>query len=342
MQNLLRDKALVERIYSHPLVRGLHLNNRRPSYIPSRVFALALLDRLTPDGQVPDAASVKTALSDDSVPVKAALRILMADADNSYEKFVENVEVWFNQGMERVSGWYRRYTQGILVALAVPLTMMLNADSLDIGCAVWKDPTIRAALVAQADTVDASPPPPPAEPEELRDVLVNADAYVASLRAVRLPLGWAQTSLLPTRSAAKDGAASSIEQQRGEEAQAALSALYGCRTPGPRPDSVRAWLVAVGDHWLGWFITVLAISLGSPFWFDLSEQVHVHPRRRQVAGRSAEEPQAGNAGARPRRASGRSEASRRDSRPVDDVMSARALPDANRDVPAGGGFAAAV
>jgi hypothetical protein len=104
--------------------------------------------------------------------------------------------------------------------------------------------------------VDTAPPPPPAEPEDLNDVVANANAYVASLRAVRLPIGWAPEPSSPRTS----------EQV---QAQQALNQLNGCRASGARPDSPVAWATAIGDHWLGWLITVLAISLGSPFWFDL-------------------------------------------------------------------------
>ena len=113
-----------------------------------------------------------------------ALRLLLSDAQGDYERFVENIEVWFNHGMERVSGWYKRYTQGILMAVALPLTMFVNADSLDIACAIWKDPTVRAALVADAQNLQNAPPPPPAEPEEIGDVIAGADQYISSLRAV--------------------------------------------------------------------------------------------------------------------------------------------------------------
>jgi hypothetical protein len=256
LDNLLREPELVAQIYSHQLVQGLHLHKRKPSYIPSRVFALALLDRLTPAGQVPDKESVKAAITGDGHPVNAALRLLMADANDNYDRFVENLEVWFNHGMERVSGWYKRYTQAMLVAVAIPLTMLVNADSLDIGCVVWKDPTVRASLVAEAQKTDVSPPPPPAEPEELRDVLANVDAYTSSLRSVRVPIGWAEAT----------SAALSDEQR---QIQAAMNQITGCRNPGPRPNTLSGWGQAIGTHWVGWFITVLAISLGSPFWFDL-------------------------------------------------------------------------
>jgi hypothetical protein len=256
LNNLLRETDLVDKIYSHPLIQSLHSSSRPPSYIPSRMFALALLDRLTPTGQLPDQVTVKSALEKDKRHVSDALKLLMADANGNYDRFVENVEVWFNHGMERVSGWYKRYTQGILVALAIPMTMMVNADSLDIGCTVWKDPTVRAALVAEAQHVDASPPPPPVEPEELKDVLANVDAYVGSLRSVRLPVGWSTAPV-------------GLSSQEQENLQAATTQLTGCRTAGPRPTTMAGWANEWGKHWLGWLITVLAISLGSPFWFDL-------------------------------------------------------------------------
>jgi hypothetical protein len=249
IRNLLRDDALVESVYAHPLIQGLHLSKRRPSYIPSRIFALALLDRLTPPEQTPDAASVKAALQGNQSELAGALRLLLSDAQDDYERFVENIEVWFNHGMERVSGWYKRYTQGILMAVALPLTMLVNADSLDIACAIWKDPTVRAALVADAQNLQHAPPPPPAEPEELGDVIAGADQYISSLRAVQVPIGWAPAS---------------------DRVPAGVTSAVGCRVPDPHPGwSVGRWMSALGRHWLGWLMTVLAISLGAPFWFDL-------------------------------------------------------------------------
>ena len=62
---------------------------------------------------------------------------------------------------------------------------------------------------------------------------------ISSLRAVQVPLGWAPASLrLP----------------------AGLTSAVGCRVPDPHPGwSPGLWLAAFERHWLGWFITVLAI-----------------------------------------------------------------------------------
>jgi hypothetical protein len=244
IRNLLRDPALAARIYEHPLVRGLHSGGRAPSYIPSRVFTLALLDSLTPPGEVPTASSVNAVIGSGTRPLDAALRLLMADAKGDYDRFVENVEVWFNHGMERVSGWYKRYTQAILLAVALVFTVLVNADSLEMACVLWKDSTVRAALVAEAERGDPAPPPPPTEPEELADVVAAADVYMEPIRAVRLPIGW------------------------GDNVSPLASAV-GCGVAQPRPASAGQWIAALERHWVGWFITVLAVSLGAPFWFDL-------------------------------------------------------------------------
>lgn len=250
INNLLRNDQLVENVYAHPLIRSLHLSDRRPSYIPSRLFVLALLDLLTPKNEAPTIDNVKSALTngtEETRHVRHALRVLFSETGEDFEKFKTNVEVWFNHGMERVSGWYKRYTQAILLAIAIPLTIAVNADSLLIGQAIWQDPTLRAALVAEAAKVQAQPPlqltvrgervedfvpppPPQDQPEEsLASAATAAEGFVGRLERVKLPIGWR------TRS---DG-------------------------------TIERWGEALRTHWLGWIITVLAISLGAPFWFDL-------------------------------------------------------------------------
>src|SRR5437667_1659053 len=47
IRNLLGDN-LADKLYDHPLIRSLRNDGKRPSYIPSRSFALALLDLIEP------------------------------------------------------------------------------------------------------------------------------------------------------------------------------------------------------------------------------------------------------------------------------------------------------
>jgi hypothetical protein len=109
-----------------------------PSYIPSRTFASALLKL----GDSIDAIPSK--------PVKEALGALLTSAQGDAVAFRHSVEQWYDDHMERVSGWYRRRIQKILWVLAFVVAVTLNADALQIGKRLWVDPSQRAAIVNQA------------------------------------------------------------------------------------------------------------------------------------------------------------------------------------------------
>src|SRR5438445_13551241 len=48
------------------------------------------------------------------------------------EQFKKQLETWFNSSMERVSGWYKRKTQAIQLALALVIVVVGNVDSVRI------------------------------------------------------------------------------------------------------------------------------------------------------------------------------------------------------------------
>ena len=102
--------------------------------------------------------------------VANALRSLWDDAGHDLEKFKASVESWFNDAMDRVSGWYKRQTQLVNLILAVALTLALNVDTLLLVDTLSHNSTLRESLVAQATKFAQQPPeqlqsPRPATPE---------------------------------------------------------------------------------------------------------------------------------------------------------------------------------
>jgi hypothetical protein len=85
-----------------------------------------------------------------SKPVKEALGALLTSAQGDAVAFRHSVEQWYDDHMERVSGWYRRRIQKVLWVLAFVVAVTLNADALQIGKRLWVDPSQRAAIVNQA------------------------------------------------------------------------------------------------------------------------------------------------------------------------------------------------
>jgi len=88
-----------------------------------------------------------------------ALSPLLRDAADDVDRFRENIEIWFNDGMDRVSGWYKRHTAHVQGAIALGIAIVMNIDALLITRTLWREPTLRQSLVAKAEAFAENPPP---------------------------------------------------------------------------------------------------------------------------------------------------------------------------------------
>jgi hypothetical protein len=69
------------------------------------------------------------------------------------------VEDWFKHSMERVTGWYKRATQLILLSIGAVLVGSLNADTFWVFSYLSRNEASRAAMVRTAQTIAAQPRP---------------------------------------------------------------------------------------------------------------------------------------------------------------------------------------
>ncbi len=271
IRELLNDpegKGLANKIFNHPLVFGLFKGDydpekiikgsyksrsNLPSYIPSRNFALALMDTILPAGKrtvsgatsatavtpaappsslnggtLPTLQSLRDAISKIQNPkVEQALRTLVDAAGTDISKARENIEGWFDSNMDRVSGWYKRRTQVIVLGLGLAVAIAINADTITIARSLSYDTAMRNSLVAAAQEYAKTPQPAGKEatPPETR---VKKD--LKEIQKLGLPIGW------------------NCDDERTVPAR-----------------EFAPWLL----KFLGWLLTAVAISLGAPFWFDL-------------------------------------------------------------------------
>ncbi len=180
--------ALYERFRAHPLVGSLGRGERGPSYIPPRTFSAVLLDLLSPakadwTRTMAQVGKSIDELAQDST-VKRTLVLLMDRAHGDVEQLHQNLETWFNDVMERVSGRYKRHTQVIVLVIATLVCFASNADTLGIADALAHDAALRGALVAQAQayardsTLVAS------------EAAARIEKDIRRLRDLGIPLGW--------------------------------------------------------------------------------------------------------------------------------------------------------
>lgn len=238
-------------LYNHPLVKSLYRGEKLPSYIPSRTFALALWDLAVPadkraneTGGTQNLSAIRQAVSDNSFispDLKKALLMLLDDAGGDFEKARKNIEDWYDGTMDRVSGWYKRRVQVILLCIGLLVAAAVNADSISIARALMNQDGLRAAIVGQAEKAAAvplpSPTPTPATPAEQEKAAVQQIQGVwAQINATGLPIGWVSAAAVPDPN-----------------------------DPRRFPSDLGGGVLKL----LGILITALAVSQGAPFWFDL-------------------------------------------------------------------------
>lgn len=229
----LLGSELAARFWDHALVRGSFRKTKAPSYLAPRTAALVLLDIAGNEERVEDL--VRSAPKE----LKAVLVPLARGVDRDMNRLVSAVESWFAQGMERVSGWYKRHVQLVILFLGLLMATLGNIDSLHIARALYADSSLRSIAVAQAEVFSAAVPRPQERRRRGRNTFdVGGQGAVSEaaerLAALDLPIGWERVH---------DGAA-------------------GARVPGAE---FWGWLNKI----FGIVLTGIAASLGAPFWFDL-------------------------------------------------------------------------
>lgn len=256
--------GLVKQLAAHPLIQGriatpktgeptglrgpvsrlrrkLMKPRTFPSYLNNRTFALVFLDTIAPpvEGSGNDALARAQAFAKDlpgDSPIKRVLLAYIDKADGEVDRLRESIESWFDLTMDRVSGWYKRRTQVVLWAIAFVVALAFNADSLQVGRALWNDDAVRAAVVAQAQqSVEEGGTGTDTETGgDVGDSAEKLSQQVADVTELELPLGWSTDQDDP---------------RWFDSGWGAIGKLFG--------------LLA----------TIFALTLGAPFWFDLLGRV---------------------------------------------------------------------
>jgi hypothetical protein len=284
---LLNDKDLAAEFFDHPLVKPL---GDKPSYIPARTFSLALWNiastkaaqgQAAAAGVSQDLAAIRATVAgmqeDDKLQyIGKALLTLIDEAGGDINKARANVEQWYNDAMDRVSGWYKRRTHWILVVLGLLAALAFNVDSITVVKGLWFNDALRTSLVAAAeDYAKANPAPTPAAPgaptptpltpeQQAAEARQKISTITGQFNSLNLPVGW---PVKPDPKSPKYNDASSPAAAEAARQQFAADMLaYNTDPRWPAPSENGGGLVL---KLLGIVITALAVSQGAPFWFDL-------------------------------------------------------------------------
>jgi len=178
LKQLLTDD-FAGKLYGHSLIQPIAdevdpwfqwVHKRLPSYIPSRTFALAMLDL------------IKTSEASVPAPVRSALDALTADVSKDAATIRQSIEDWYNSAMERVSGTYKRRTQYVLFLLGMVAAMAVNADSVAVIERLSTSKTLPAVIAAAAEQYQKDAPG--TSPQK------TLETTLGTLDKLGLPIGW--------------------------------------------------------------------------------------------------------------------------------------------------------
>lgn len=279
LRELLNDASgngLSRCLYEHPLIYSLYrgdyirmnaagtkrLKGHLPSYIPTKSFALALMDIVARGPVAPTSAagsgegkpavstSAPVSLTSHPItmeslrkgvqnlgnePIARAVLSALDIAQGDLERTRQILEQWFDGTMDRVSGWYRRSTHWIVFAMALALAGALNVNSIGIAAYLYQNDIQRQHFIKQIDAATGQstwvPAPAAKAGQPSASPLFNDET--------QLPIGWRNFSMPP-----------------GDTGWFAYS---------------MSWLLLVA----GWLMTACAATLGAPFWFDVMNKVMI-------------------------------------------------------------------
>jgi hypothetical protein len=257
MREPVREAGLTLAIFGHPLLQSLQLRTaqgpvvrvfnrmlrrtpsaiRNPSYLSPQMFSRTLLDTLVPDGSgAVSMTAINTTIENlpAELPARKSLQTLANRAEGDLTAFERLVEEWYDDQMQRVSGWYKRWAKFVLAGVGLIIAVLANVDTLQITHNLYVDQPIRQAVVAQADSgALCQTRPDPASRQAC------ADQELGKLNAAGLPIWW-----------------------QGKCLHGNIARCFRYTDAG----HTGAWNV-IGKL-VGWGLTAFAVSFGAPFWFQ--------------------------------------------------------------------------
>lgn len=251
--HMLGDDGLYRQVVNHPLIEALGKGGSRgpgPAYIPSMVFADALLDSVVDRGATIAAGSPAMDMTPiDIIGLRAHLAKLDAEKfsiasalapivrrSNDMDRVRAEIAKWYEAQTDRVTGWYKAFARKHLLIFGLLVAVAFNIDTIAITKQVAAEPGLRSVLAGYTND------PKFLKLGKIDDSSASSTTVVTAAkeakefwdRAQGLPFGWNKNI---------------------------LEALK----------TTSMWDQAM--VLVGWLLTGLGVSLGAPFWFDLLNKV---------------------------------------------------------------------
>jgi hypothetical protein len=296
------SSVFIEKFYGHPTIKYLAENStfNKPAYLHRQTFSQTLIHILRGENYTNaknQMEAIKAALDKNDLVIsdetRRHLNNLYIDAQHDIDVFTAKLEKWYDDTMDRVSGWYKKQTQWILIVIGFVLAAVGNIDTIKIYNFLSKDKSAREQLVNMAiqsqqkyaaaineikkkgdstvkkgDTVYSTRTVILSSGNDLLDSTFKDVSNDAAQASNILGLGWGTSVNYKALCLVKDSIKKLEKQVKTKQDSVQLVALKNRRVKleGITLDRF------TGSSIPGWLLLGLAVSLGAPFWFDLLQK----------------------------------------------------------------------
>ena len=256
----INDKETLETFVNHPAISALSKENRSTAYIAAKDFSGVLIDLVCSEHDTPPdtLGNIKKALGKTNilpVELKRTMLYFLAQTEAckavdekiiEIQHFQKQIEDWFDGMMERIAGNFKRKAVLVTLIFSTVITIALNIDSISLANYLYTNPEARRQLAttAYSKVSDSA-------------TIVLVDKIRSNNKIVDDSI---QSSL--------DNLKKEIKIQK-ELIDATVGTINATIPMGWNKSERQALAGNPVKKAGGLIITILAMCLGAPFWFDV-------------------------------------------------------------------------
>jgi hypothetical protein len=189
---------------------------------------------------------------------------LIVQKENELELVRSNIEEWFNNAMNRLTGWYKRKSLITTLIVGILLALIVNIDSINLVSRLWREPDLRVAVLSNIESILTK------NNTSILDI-GQLSTIQQQYSKINLPVGWLGSPILLTESPVMNlsEVCTLFPQQENE--------IYGILISGqcypvinsPQLPDLTGWLIKLA----GLLLSGVAASPGASFWFDMLKKI---------------------------------------------------------------------
>jgi hypothetical protein len=256
-----KKKIISNKILNHALVRGMSkypdIPEKNPSYISSKVFTEVILDLVVNNDansekhawKIVDINTLRSSLENSTVLpsyLKSTLLQYLSEASGDLQKMKDKLSTWYDEAQEILLGSYKKNLQIWILIISSILVLGTNADTIKLATYFYNNDDARVAIANKASLF--------VQDTAIVNLITKIDTLAIASASKR-----DQDELV----AKANENITTLKNLNEELIQNSIP--IGWKSEDFKSFKVLDYLKKFG----GLLLSILAVSMGSPFWFDI-------------------------------------------------------------------------